>query len=501
MLVRYWQTAIIAAIMSLMGNVVWAQESCPRGACDSGSAPRPCCTKANGCAATDCCEAGECCNDSKCCKSGNCCKAAECCSSYKPYEKNCTCSKGNKCDCGSGGKCCCKDGECKCGKSCKCCGTVEASNAKTSCCPFMNQLAKKVAIIMVMPTPMPMIAPPHEVVIRQMRHTPLPLPPHVMLPAPFPPPPMMVPPGMPAPTVNAPILPPPMLAAPGMPVPPNMCYACPSAPACCPCPPAPAGMNVTLSKANTGCETCMQLMGLASGLSSFARTPNMPSLCASALGLMSDLCPLMCGQNASPCGTKTTPCCGPCLGYREDGKLVQACGAPVPQCCAPCMPSAAGPAVCNPNCGMCGSFVFNASPSVGCSYTICSQTVPAKIQIHATPSSDELEMNVGGTCIRCKKMTVKVGDNEITLSRFDDHVRIRGEELKATAACVRSDSKDRLILEGDVVLHYKKDGHSANVTGGRIDLNLGNGTMTVQNVREIQSTPAVHIEHIDSESK
>lgn len=107
-------------------------------------------------------------------------------------------------------------------------------------------------------------------------------------------------------------------------------------------------------------------------------------------------------------------------------------------------------------------------------------------------------MNVGSTCIRCKKMTVKVGDSEITLSRFDDRVRVRGDELKATAASVRSDSKDRLILEGEVVLHYKKDGHAANVTGNCIELNLVSGTMTIKGAGAIKpaekstSCPALH---------
>jgi len=99
----------------------------------------------------------------------------------------------------------------------------------------------------------------------------------------------------------------------------------------------------------------------------------------------------------------------------------------------------------------------------------------------------------GDTCIRCKKMTVKIGDNEITLSRFDDRVRVRGDELKATAGSVHSDSKDHLILEGDVMLHYKRGIHSANVSGDRIELNLCSGAVTIKPTARTPSTSSVSI--------
>jgi hypothetical protein len=150
---------------------------------------------------------------------------------------------------------------------------------------------------------------------------------------------------------------------------------------------------------------------------------------------------------------------------------------------------------------LCGSVVL--APERVCieSCTVASPASSSKIHITAMPASEELEMNIGGTCIRSKKMTVKIGENEIMLSRFDDCVRVRGDELKATAASIRSDSKDRLILEGNVVLHYKKDGHSANVTGDRIELNLCSGSVTIKPAAKTPTCPAVHIQHIDSDSK
>ncbi|MHB1425934.1 MAG: hypothetical protein ACYC3I_22450 [Gemmataceae bacterium] len=117
-----------------------------------------------------------------------------------------------------------------------------------------------------------------------------------------------------------------------------------------------------------------------------------------------------------------------------------------------------------------------------------------KVHISATPSSDRLEMNIGeDTCIHCKKMAVKMGDNEITLSVIEGRIRVRGDELKATADSVRSDGKDHLILEGDAVLHYKKDGHIANVTGDRIDLNLSSGAVTI---KPIDKAPACQTGYI-----
>jgi hypothetical protein len=126
----------------------------------------------------------------------------------------------------------------------------------------------------------------------------------------------------------------------------------------------------------------------------------------------------------------------------------------------------------------------------------CSAPVSAsKFEISAPPSSDQVEMSVGDeTCIRAKKMTIKIGDKAVTVSRFDDRVRVRGEELKATANTVRSDGKSHLILEGDVVLRCKKDGH-APTYGDRIELDLSNCAMTIERAPKIPAigiTPVIH---------
>jgi hypothetical protein len=164
----------------------------------------------------------------------------------------------------------------------------------------------------------------------------------------------------------------------------------------------------------------------------------------------------------------------------------------------------------NVNAGNTGNLIFgyggssNSGPScfaVGQPTLVrcAAPATAAKVRIIAVPSSTELEMNVGDeTCVRCKKMTVKIGDNEITVSRFEDRVRVRGEELKATADSVRSDRKDRLILEGDVVLHYKKDGHCANVTGDCIVLNLSSGAVTIKPAEKTLTRPAVGINYFDA---
>jgi hypothetical protein len=142
---------------------------------------------------------------------------------------------------------------------------------------------------------------------------------------------------------------------------------------------------------------------------------------------------------------------------------------------------------------MCGNFASVGQPTV-VSCSVVAPMTAAKLHITAMSSSDELEMRIcNDTCIRCKKMTVKIGENEITLSRFDDRVRVRGEELKATACSVRSDSKDLLILEGDVMLHYKRGAHSANVSGDRIELNLCSGALTIKPASKTQSSSSVSI--------
>jgi predicted ThiF/HesA family dinucleotide-utilizing enzyme len=112
----------------------------------------------------------------------------------------------------------------------------------------------------------------------------------------------------------------------------------------------------------------------------------------------------------------------------------------------------------------------------------CAKSASAcKVLLCAKSSDDRVVMCVGDDTSVCgKKLTVKIGDNSLALTCFDDRVRVRGEDLKATADYIRSERKDCLILEGDVVLHYKKDGHTVNVTGDCIELNLSSGAVTIK---------------------
>jgi hypothetical protein len=173
-------------------------------------------------------------------------------------------------------------------------------------------------------------------------------------------------------------------------------------------------------------------------------------------------------------------------GYNQDWVYRSVAMPPMPTACPPCTAF--------------GNTVWAEGP--GCAIQCCTTpATSAKVCIIAASSSDQdqLAMEVGDdTCIRCKKMTVKIGDQEFTVSRFEDRVRVRGEALKATAGCVRSDRKGHLILEGDVVLHLKKDGH-APTYADRLELDLNNGAMTIQRAAKAAS-PAVHI-GVDDESK
>jgi hypothetical protein len=330
----------------------------------------------------------------------------------------------------------------------------------------MSKMAKRVAIIMVMPSPIPMLGGPIVDAMDIRQHPPIPAPPHVVMPAPLPPP-ILTPPGVPVPTLSSPVIPPQAVAFPA-----------PPPPVCCPCPAVAGDTAFPVLKTNTGIETCLQLMGMASDLCSITHTPNLPYLCASALGLLMDLCPATCCVPTSPRYVEHPPQYIP----------------PSPPFPMPRELNAQEAAVTiPPACGLCGNFASVGQPTV-VSCSVVAPMTATKLHITAMPSSDELEMKVGvDTCIRCKKMTVKIGENEMTLSRFDDRVRVRGEELKATAGSVRSDCKDVLILEGDVMLHYKNGVHYANVSGDRIELNLCSGAVTIKPIAKSRFAPSVSI--------
>jgi hypothetical protein len=326
MFVRYGRAALTAAIMALAANAVRAQETCPAGGYYGGYAAPACCQK------TSCCEKKSDCAASGCCKEGKCCKVEESC---------------------------CKDAKC-------------STETKCPCCQLMSKLAKHTAIIMVMPSSMPLLGNCPLEAMGIVPHPPLPPGPHVMIP-----PPVLTPPGIPPHPIAMPMMPPPV------PMPYNLVH-----------------------EANTG---------------------NM--------------------------------------GY---GVVV------------------------NSNCGPCGSIASTCSPAVYCSTCVAARRVSTAPRLIAKPSNDQLEMSIGeDTSIRCKKMTVTIGEKEIALSIFDGRVRVRGEDLKASADSVRSDGKDRITLVGDVDLHYKnKESHSASVIrAGQVVVNLSSGTVTATQVEKPTTVP------------
>lgn len=473
MLMRYGRAALFAAVAILMGNVVWAQQTWPQGGyangCGYDASPSCCankpCSSAKGCCATGaCCKNGKCAGAAmtQCSPVADCSfKEGECCCKNKKCDAKGTCCKDNKCDCNNGGECCCKDGKCKC---------KDKTVSKMSCgCPYLNKLAKSTAIILVMPSSLPLLGACHPAAMGMMPHPPMPMGPQMMMPGPMgpvpPPPPMLTPPGLPVPTMTSPYMPPHTIAIPVPP--PASCCPCPMA---MPCPPTPD----CISKTNPQIDTCLQILGVASDLCSLVRPLNPPAVCASALELLMEMCP---GQPSAPQPEPAYVIQKRALSTQEAAEL------------------------CSNGCGACTTIVPRGQP-VAFSCPVAAPAVAAKVRIIATPSGSELEMNVGEeTCIRCKKMTVKIGDNEITVSCFDDRVRVRGEELKATADSVRSDRKDRIILEGDVVLHYKKDGHCANVTGDRIEVNLSSGAVTIKPAEKPLTRPTIRIDRIDLNQK
>src|SRR5262249_3325517 len=112
----------------------------------------------------------------------------------------------------------------------------------------------------------------------------------------------------------------------------------------------------------------------------------------------------------------------------------------------------------------------------------------AKIAITATSYEGRLEMSIGeDACMSCKKMTVKVGDCALMLTAADGKVRVRAPELKATADCVQTDRKDRLILKGDVTLHDRKENQHVRIFAGEyIELNLTTGSVTIKSADTVE---------------
>jgi hypothetical protein len=215
-------------------------------------------------------------------------------------------------------------------------------------------------------------------------------------------------------------------------------------------------------------DTCLSLLSMVTDVcSSHLQPTSLPSLCVSALGLVMDLR----GEySAAPPPAmnagyvqQPTPWGVPAPEPRAVGVLPP----PLPEC------PVYSPAYSTPQ---------QASPYMPCTIAVSPTPAPAmKERIVASADGDQLEMCVGDACMACKKMTVKLGDCMLTVTPFHDKVRIRGDELRATAAGVRMDGKDRLILEGGAVLRHTKAGQQTKIIKAeRIELNLRTGKMTVE---------------------
>jgi hypothetical protein len=479
---RFGQAAMLAAILVLPINNaraedVPAKDGCPDCCCKDGKCGKTVKTIKAECKCacakdSKCCKDGSCCKSGKCCsKDGACCKDGKCACGSK--DGKCACgSKDGKCACGSKDSKCCKDGSCcKSGKCCSkdgacckgcqasaCCGSKTCCQASAccgsktccqgacgcSCCSAVNKSAAKAPfmhpIIVVLPMPMGGPAMPVCAGCPAGCGT---------VSVPMPPPPGLTPPVMPPQTI-------------AMPVPPPCYGACPTN-GPMPCPVAATQVESSVDY--------LSILGMVTDLCcAHTHPPSLPSMCMLGLGMAEDLCSMMANnRTATEVGgayLPQQPQYAPPVPPLPPTRPVAILPPPTP-IDGPC------PLACAP------------APMMTCS-AATSAPAALKVRIVAKPDSDQLEMNVDDACVTCKKMVVKVGESSLRLTRMDGRVRIRTEELRAKASCVRTDRKDRLVLEGDVELRLNKDGRSANVTAERIELNLTSGTITIQSMGRLQ---------------
>jgi hypothetical protein len=366
-----------------------------------------------------------------------------------PVKDGCgACCKDNKC-CTS--KECCKG---KCGVSCGCCCAAKTEQVKKTA--FTHPI-----IVMV---PIPVMPAPVCGMIAHPIAPPAPQYYSAVAPAPIAPP-------MPPRAVTTPVPPPPP--------PPCGPYSCPMS-----CPAAPTAdfdtglRRLVIFPAASGCPAAsttdadtgidssswLSLLGMAADLCcSHAQPPSLPSMCISALGLAADLC----SQTWS--GGMTLP--SPTYVQHPPQYIPPSPPFPMPRELTTQEACAASALLPPP------------IPAVTCSTTSAEATAVCtmKPRIVAKACEGQIEMSVGeDACMSCKKTVVKVGDYELTLTTVDGQVRVRAPELKAMADCVCADRKGHLILEGDAVLHYRKDGQRANLKAERIEIDLSSGSVTIK---------------------
>lgn len=453
---RCWQAALIAAAVVLAANAVRAEDKPSKGSCSKPCACPGVCTfpaylsQFIGYGLGD-----ECCEQAKgACQ--DCCKDGKCCTSTK-----CSCKDGCKCE---GGCKCCKDG-CKCEGSCKCKDCCKGKKAaKTTCagcscchCASGKSVKKPAMGTIIVVVPMGMM-PPMPI------HAGCPMAPAAVAP------PMPAPP-MPPQTVGMPVPPPPM------------CYGCPangpSMPICTTLP-APVADNCC-----TNLDTCLTLLGLVADVfGTSSQPPSLPSLCMSALGLAMDLCGEMNALPPAPCYVNHPPAYVPPSPPFPESRPIAVLPPPLPDAVYAPVSSAPPPPPVVP-------CISAATPAPYVVSTPSATAPKMMARIVASSEGDRLEMCLCDEGrMSCKKMTFKVSDCALTLTCRDNKVRVRGDDLWAKADCVRTDRKDRLILEGGVVLRYKKDGQHYSITAERIEWSPGSGTMTIKSTGAIERVGA-----------
>ncbi len=359
-------------------------------------------------------------------KGGDCCKEKKGCQKCPGLNCELLILSGKKADC-------CQNGQC--GKAKECCKDTECCKGKCGacgcCCTTKTEPAKKTAfthpIIIMVPMPM-MTAPVHPAMMPQVISS---QPFNLTLP--------MTPP-MPPQSVAMPVPPPPPIYNSG-----------------------PVAMP---SNSDVDLDTCLSVLGMVADVCfAHSQPASIPSMCVSALGLVSDLC----SQNG--CADMTLPA----AKYVNHPPQYMPPSPPFPQA-AVLPPPRELPDSATP-------------PTVACGLACPAATACAsKIHIRAMADDGQLEMSIGDdACMTCKKMIVKVGGCALTMTTADGKVRIRSAELKGWADCVQTDRKERLILKGDAVLHYKKDGQITQILAGEhIELNLATGSVRIEQVSSVK---------------
>jgi hypothetical protein len=441
MLMRYWQAAILAAAVALAANAARAETPPAQSACGDCCKGQDCC-KGKPCGATGCTylflkkcvEAGTTYDfgtQASGCKTEGCCKSATCC-----QDKKCCTAK----ECCKGSKECCKG---KCDATGGCCAVKKVK--KRSGTPII------VVVPVLMPSSaMPVCGPVDPTALMQLRQQ------YSGCGMPMPPIPMLAPPGLPQPP-----MPPQTVGLPLPPPPPCYGYSTDGTTGATTLCPAP-------SKVNMGIDSWLSLLGMVSDLCcSHMQSPTLPSMCLSALGLATDLCSQTWSDGMMlPSGR-----------YLEHPPQYLSPSPPFP------MPrelaaqeASAATILPMPR----AETTINASgtpTTVACSVAepLPPPTPATTVCITADWYGSALDMNINDddACLSSKKMTMKVGDRQLTLTPVDGRVRVRAPGMFGEADCVRTDRKDRLILKGNAVLRFSKAGQQPQVMKGeRIELNL-----------------------------